>query len=240
MFAKNLANIVWAHFFGRGIVHEVDDIRISNPASNPQLLDELGRRFADYSFDFKKLVRDICNSRTYQLDTQTNATNELDTSNFSHSQLRRIRAEVMLDVISQLTETENKFRGLPVGARAVQIADGNTSSYFLTTFGRAQRETVCSCEVKMEPNLSQALHLLNGDSVQQKILQGQVIDRMLAGGKTPDEILSELFVRCRSRLPKPEELAAIKLELATAPDPKTGLEDFFWSLLNSPEFVFNH
>jgi hypothetical protein len=240
MFSKNLANIVWAHFFGRGIVHEVDDIRISNPPSNPQLLDELGRRFSEYGYDFKKLVRDICNSRTYQLDTQTNPTNELDTTNFSHAQLRRIRAEVLLDVISQITETKNKFRGLPVGARAVQIADGNTSSYFLTTFGRAQRETVCSCEVKMEPNLSQALHLLNGDSVQQKIVEGKVIDRLLAEAKTPDDIVSELFVRCRSRLPSPEELAAIKLELSTAPDPKTGLEDFFWSLLNSPEFVFNH
>ncbi|MFM7562833.1 MAG: DUF1553 domain-containing protein, partial [Planctomycetota bacterium] len=176
MFRQNLANIVWAHFLGRGIVNEVDDVRVSNPPSNPELLAELGRKFSEYNFDFKKVVRDICTSRTYQLDTQTNPTNELDSTNFSHARLRRIRAEVLLDVISQITETQNKFRGLPVGARAVQIADGNTSTYFLNTFGRASRETVCSCEVKAEPNLSQALHLLNGDTVHQRMQQGQVID----------------------------------------------------------------
>ena len=140
-FSKNLSNIVWAHFFGRGIVHEVDDVRVSNPPSNPELLDELGRRFAEYNYDFKQLVRDICNSRTYQLTTTTNQTNATDESNFSHAYLRRIRSEVLLDIISQVTETRNKFRGLPLGARAVQIADGNTSSYFLTTFGRTRRDT---------------------------------------------------------------------------------------------------
>ena len=112
----------------------------------------------------KKLVRDVCNSRIYQLSTKTNPTNESDTRNFARSQLRRLRAEVMLDVISQATETKNKFQGLPLGAKAIQIADGRVSNYFLTTFGRAKRETVCSCEVVMDPSLSQALHLLNGDT----------------------------------------------------------------------------
>ncbi|MFN9753128.1 MAG: DUF1549 domain-containing protein [Planctomycetota bacterium] len=240
MFTQNLANVVWAHFFGRGIVNEVDDVRVSNPPSNPELLAELGKKFAEYNFDFKSVVRDICNSRTYQLDTQTNPTNELDSNNFSHSQLRRIRAEVLLDVISQITETQNKFRGLPTGARAVQIADGNTSTYFLNTFGRATRETVCSCEVKMEPNLSQALHLINGDTVQQKIQQGQVIDKLLSAGKTPEQVIEELYLRCRSRLPQDSELAALRAGLAETPEPKVFLEDLFWSLLNSPEFVFNH
>ena len=240
MFRQNLANIVWAHFLGRGIVNEVDDVRVSNPPSNPELLAELGKKFSEYNFDFKKVVRDICNSRTYKLDTQTNPTNELDSTNFSHARLRRIRAEVLLDVISQITETQNKFRGLPVGARAVQIADGNTSTYFLNTFGRASRETVCSCEVKAEPNLSQALHLINGDTVHQRIQQGQVIDKMLAAGKTPDDVINVLFLRCRSRLPLESETVALKADLATASDQKVWLEDLFWSLLNSPEFVFNH
>ena len=113
-FAKNLANIVWAHFFGRGIVDEVDDVRVSNPAVNPQLLEELGEKFKAYNYDFKKLVRDICNSATYQLSTKSNPTNISDVTNFSHAKLRRIRAEVLLDVISQLTETKNKFPGLPL------------------------------------------------------------------------------------------------------------------------------
>ena len=135
----NLANLVWAHFFGQGIIEPVDDVRVSNPPSNPELLDQLSKKFTDYNYDFKKLVRDVCNSRIYQLSTKTNPTNESDTRNFARSQLRRLRAEVMLDVISQATETKNKFQGLPLGAKAIQIADGRVSNYFLTTFGRAKR-----------------------------------------------------------------------------------------------------
>ncbi|MEE2989295.1 MAG: DUF1549 domain-containing protein [Planctomycetota bacterium] len=181
-FARNLANIVWAHFMGKGIIDEVDDVRVSNPPVNEELLAELAQRFTNYNYDFKKLVRDICVSRTYQLSTQTNETNEKDTTNFSHASLRRIRAEILFDVISQVTETKNKFGGLPLGARAVQIANGNTSTYFLTTFGRASRGSVCSCEVKMEPNLSQALHMINGDTVNSKITQGQLVQRRVAEG----------------------------------------------------------
>ncbi|MFN9976870.1 MAG: DUF1553 domain-containing protein, partial [Phycisphaerae bacterium] len=140
----------------RGIIDEVDDVRVSNPPANAELLDELGKRFTSYNFDFRLLVRDICMSRTYQLSTIANPTNEMDTRNFAKSELRRMRAEVLLDSINLVTANQEKFPGLPVGARAVHIADGNTSTYFLTTFGRAKRESVCACEVKMEPNLSQA------------------------------------------------------------------------------------
>ncbi len=239
-FAKNLSNIVWAHFFGKGIVDEVDDVRVSNPAVNPQLLDELGAKFKEYDYDFKKLVRDICNSRTYQLSTKTNATNESDLTNFSHASLRRIRAEVLLDVISQITETKNKFRGLPLGARAVQIADGNTTDYFLTTFGRAKRESVCSCEVIMDPSLSQALHLLNGSTVNNKIKQGKLIERLIAENKSHDQILDEIYQRCFSRLPTDKERTAIQQEISTQENKTQALEDIFWALLNSREFVFNH
>lgn len=239
-FAKNLSNIVWAHFFGKGIVDEVDDVRVSNPAVNPQLLDELGSKFKEYDYDFKKLVRDICNSRTYQLSTKTNATNESDLTNFSHASLRRIRAEVLLDVISQITETKNKFRGLPLGSRAVQIADGNTTDYFLTTFGRAKRESVCSCEVIMDPSLSQALHLLNGSTVNNKIKQGKLIERLIAEKKSHDQILDEIYQRCFSRLPTDKERIAIQQEISTQENKTQALEDIFWALLNSREFVFNH
>ena len=182
-FAKNLANLVWAHFFGKGIVEPVDDVRISNPPSNPELLDELGKRFTDSNYNFKKLVRDICASRTYQLTPKSNELNAEDTRNFAKGTIRRLRAEVLLDVIHQVTVTKEKFRGLPDGSRAVEIVDGRTTSYFLTTFGRADRGTVCSCEVKMEPNLSQALHLLNGDTVNDKIRSGGLVAAMTKDGR---------------------------------------------------------
>ena len=171
-FASSFANRVWAHFMGVGIVEPVDDFRVSNPASNPELLEALGKHFTDTRYDLKALVRDVCNSRTYQRTTQRNETNAADEKNFAHALVRRIKAENLLDTISGVTATKDKFQGLPVGARAVQIADGQSTTYFLTTFGRATRETPCSCEVKMEPTLSQALHLLNGDTVSAKIKQG--------------------------------------------------------------------
>jgi len=239
-FAKNLANIVWAHFLGKGIINEVDDVRVSNPPVNPELLDTLGQKFTEYNYDFKKLVRDICMSRTYQLSTQTNETNASDLTNFSHAALRRLRAEVMLDCISLATTTKNKFRGLPLGARAVQISDGNTSTYFLKTFGRATRGTVCSCEVKMEPNLSQALHMLNGDTVNSKIQQGKLVETRLGEGKSPQEIIDEIYIRCLSRKPTDKEAATLGQTLEGQEDPKPVLEDIFWAVLNSREFLFNH
>jgi len=160
--------------------------------------------------------------------------------NFSHGTLRRIRAEVLLDCITQATQTKDKFAGLPLGARAVQIADGNTATYFLTTFGRASRETVCSCEVKMEPNLSQALHLLNGKTTAEKVEQGGVVKRLLADKKTPEQVIDELYLRTFSRKPSADEVAAINAQLKDEKDPAPVLNDLFWALLNSQEFMFNH
>jgi Protein of unknown function (DUF1549)/Protein of unknown function (DUF1553) len=239
-FATNLANIVWGHFFGRGIIDQVDDVRVSNPPSNGELLETLGKKFTEYRYDFKKLVRDICTSRTYQLSTIPNASNEGDTRNFARQTVRRIRAETMLDIISQATETKNKFPGLPLGARAVQIADGNVSTYFLTTFGRATRETVCSCEVKLEPTLSQSLHMLNGDATTNRIRQGQLIQKRLAEKKPPEQIIEELYLRTLTRRPSAEEMAKLQAALKEEPDQPKGLEDVFWALMNTREFVFNH
>ena len=239
-FARNLVNIVWAHFLGRGIIEPVDDVRISNPAANPELLDELARRFIDYNFDFKKLVADICNSRAYQLSTQPNESNRLDTKNYAHAQIRRIRAEVLLDIITQVTATKNKFQGLPLGARAVQIADGNVNTYFLTTFGRAKRDTVCSCEVIMEPNLSQALHLLLGDTVNSRVPEGGVVAALLKEGKTPAQTIEDLYIRCFSRKPAAQEMADLSRMMASEENKQQAFEDLFWALLNAKEFVFNH
>jgi len=238
-FARNVVNRVWAHFMGSGIVEPVDDVRVSNPASNPELLDALARRFAESGYNLRALVSDVCNSRAYQRSTRPNESNEGDSRNASHALVRRIRAEVLLDAISQVTATKNKFPGLPQGARAVQIADGNVETYFLTTFGRAKRESVCSCEVKMEPNLSQALHLLMGDATNQRIPDGGVVATALKSGKSPSEIIEDIYLRCLSRKPTAREREDL---LARVPQdkPREALEDVFWSLLNSKEFVFNH
>ncbi|MEC8906731.1 MAG: PSD1 and planctomycete cytochrome C domain-containing protein [Verrucomicrobiota bacterium] len=240
-FSRNLANIVWSHFFGIGIIDPVDDVRISNPSSNPELLNALANRFTEYNYDFKRLVRDICTSRTYQLSTKVNSSNEGDTKNFSHALSRRMRAEVLLDAISQITQTKNKFKGLPVGARAVQIADGNVSNYFLRTFGRAERKTVCSCEVKMEPNLGQALHLINGDATGNRIVSGKVVATMITEGKPPEQIIDSLYIRAFGRKPTQTERSQLLAQIDTDPKKiKQDLEDVFWALLNAKEFMFNH
>ncbi len=239
-FARNVVNIIWAQYMGRGIIEPVDDARLSNPPANPELLDALAKKLVESNYDFKTIVRDICNSRTYQLSTRTNPSNELDERNFSHATVRRLRAEVLLDCISTVTHTKDKFSGLPLGARATHIADGKTSTHFLTTFGRATRATVCSCEVSMEPNLSQALALINGKTVGGKISSGDVVKTLLKEGKSPTEIMDILFVQCLSRKPTEGERSALADQLVDDKGSADALNDIFWALLNSQEFIFNH
>jgi hypothetical protein len=239
-FAPSIANRVWAHFFGVGIVEPVDDIRVSNPSSNPELMRELGKRLTSYDYDFKRLVRDICNSYAYQRTTERNAANADDERNFAHGRVRRIQAETLLDCISQVTETKDKFPGLPLGAKAVQVADGTTSTYFLTTFGRSPRETVCAADVRTEPTLSQALHLINGETIHQKIAAGGVVKRLLDAGKPPEAVIKTLYVRCLAREPNAQELGKLLAVVEKDKNRQAALEDVFWALLNSQEFVFNH
>jgi hypothetical protein len=240
MFARNIANFAWAHFFGKGIVDPVDDVRASNPPVNAALLEALARRLVESKYDTRPLIRDICTSRTYQRATRAVPGNEKDDRNFSHANLRRIRAEFLLDCISQATGTKDKFDGLPLGSRAVQIADGTTSTYFLTTFGRAKRDTVCTCEVVMDPSLSQALNLINGETVNEKIRQGGLVEGLLKSGRTPEQVVEHLFVTCLTRRPTDPEKRAILDAVRDAGDPRVGLEDAFWAILNSREFIFNH
>jgi len=239
-FSTSIANRVWAHFFGIGIVEPIDDIRVSNPASNPELFNTLGAKLVEYKYDFRQLVRDICNSQTYQRSCVRNDSNREDELNFAHATVRRVPAEMMLDCINQVTGTKEKFRGLPLGARAVQIADGNTSTYFLTTFGRAKRETVCSCEATTDPTLSQALHMLNGSTVQGKITQGGVVKKLLDEGKTPEQVIEAIYIRALSRRPTPGEVEALMGTVKDSASPQVGLEDVFWAVMNSREFVFSH
>ena len=239
-FSKNIANIVWAHFFGIGIVDPVDDMRVSNPPSNPELLDYLGSRLVDHQFEIKKLLREICLSRTYQTSTRRNESNQWDEREFTHQKIRRMRAEVLLDCISQATETTDRLPGLPKGSRAVQVADGLAAHYFLTTFGRSTRATPCTCEVKTSPTLSQALHLLNGETTGGKIKEGSVVGRMFDSGRSLEEVAREIYIRCLTRQPTDSEFKSIVDKLSSYKEPRDGLEDLFWAVLNSNEFVFNH
>jgi hypothetical protein len=239
-FAQNLGNIVWAHFFGLGIVEPVDDVRVSNPPSNPELLNYLGKKLVQDRYDIRPLIREICLSRTWQLSSTRNDSNRLDERHFSHSKVRRMRAEVLLDCLNQVTESTEEFRGLPRGSRAVQIADGQTPNYFLTTFGRASRATACSCEVRTAPTLSQALHLINGEATTGKIASGGVIERLQL--ESPDALTTaiRLYERCLCRQPTSAELQHIKARLAESDNTTESLRDLFWAILNSNEFLFNH
>ena len=239
-FPRHIANLVWAQYMGRGIIEPVDDARLSNPPSNPELMDALAAKLIEYNYDLRRIVRDVCNSATYQRTTRVNESNELDDRNFAHATIRRMRAEVMLDCITQVTETKDKYRGLPLGARAVEIADGKTSNYFLTTFGRADREQICSRE-QVGPTLSQALHLLNGDTVETKITGGGVVQRLVKANTPPREIATDLYLRCFNRQPTDGELTRLEQHWSStdADKPKV-FTDIFWALLNAKEFMFNH
>lgn len=240
-FAKNIANRVWAHFLGAGIIDPPDDVRVTNPPTNPKLLEELGAKMIAYNYDLRRLVRDICTSYTYQMSTQPREPENNDARNFSHARVRRLTSEQMLDAIVKVTGTDVKFANLPLGSRAVQVAGGNSGVYFLEVFGRPLRETVCTCERRGEPNLAQSLHLINGDTINGAIKgQGGLLDKLLAAETPPDQIIDKLYMAAVSRTPTEEEKAQLNTYVGSAENKREALEDVFWSMLNSKEFVFNH
>ena len=242
LFRQNLANRIWAQFFGRGIVEPVDDVRISNPPSNRELLEALGQHLADYNFDARRLIRDICTSRIYQISAVTNETNRDDDQQFSHAHLRRLRADVLLDAISQVTETPSQFNETPRGLRAAQLFEGlnRSNNYFLKTFGLCPRDSVNVSETRLEPTLAQALHLLNGDTVEGKLGRSTVVANDLKAGKKPDAILEDLYVRALARKPSEAEKKKLLPLLAADPKDRKPYDDVLWALLNSTEFSFNH
>ena len=239
--ARNIANIYWHHFFGVGIIDPVDDVRVSNPPSNPALLAALAERLGASNFNQKSLIREILNSRTYQLTSTPNQTNAEDYRNFARCHPRRPGAEVLLDLIVQVTGKQQNFYMERPGTRAVQIVDGNFTNNFLTTFGRSSRNTACTCEVKSQPTLSQALHLINGETVTDDIRKGGRIKRWLTELGSPQAVAGRIFETSLGRAPSEPELRAFEARLAASPDDaEAALEDLCWAVLNSSEFMFNH
>jgi hypothetical protein len=285
-FSRSIVNRVWANFMGRGLVEAVDDMRLTNPPSNTPLLTALADDFAKDSYDLKKLMRKILTSATYQRSSGTVPGNAGDERFYSRFYPRRLKAEVLLDALSQVTKSPTTFKGQPAGTRALELADSEADSYFLGVFGRPERLITCECERSNEPSMSQVLHLTNGDTLNAKIeASGNRIDHML--GADDSAVVEDLYLAALSRLPTPAErqklaavlgevedsdrapaLAELQKEISqtlTIKDPaarskaleqvekrvreipaeavrtrRKAIEDLYWSVLSSNEFLFNH
>ena len=239
-FARALVNRYWKHFFSRGLVDPEDDMRVTNPASNPELLDALAADFIESNFDLKHLVRTIANSKTYQLSATPNDYNENDRQNFSRYYPQRLKAEVLLDSIDVLTATPTQFAGLPSGTRAVQLPDNAFDSYFLTVFGRPESASACECERTGDANLAQHLLLLNSKEIQAKLGSGR--SAQLADDKRDHAAkIRDLYRTALSREPEPEEIAIASAHIdKNLPNVKAAYEDVIWALVNTKEFLFNH
>jgi hypothetical protein len=240
-FARSLVNRVWFHLVGRGIVEPVDDFRDSNPPSNDELLNSLTGSFVKSGYNLKGLIRTIVESRTYQLSARTSELNAGDNLYFSHALTKLLPAEVLLDAISTVTGTTTPFDGLPKGSRATQIPDGKMDNAFLKTFGRPARELACECERESDSNLSQALQLIGGATVNGKLHDDNGRMAQLAKSSlSPDAITRELYMIALSREPTIAELAAAARHLKAGKDLRSAVEDLGWVLINSKEFLFRH
>ena len=244
-FAKALVNRYWAHFFGRGIVHEPDDMRVTNPASNEELLDALAKDFIANRFSLKHLIRTITKSRTYQLSAVPNEFNKFDKQNFARFYPRRMNAEVLYDAVNQVTDAPSAFNGLPQDIhsprRAIMVPDESFTNYFLDVFGKPQGNSACECERVSEANLAQALHLLNSDEVQGKLTRGGGRADQLAKDPRDDRAkVEELFLWCFGRKPDAAEMQAALDHIAKhgPQGKKTAYEDLLWVLINTKEFIF--
>ena len=254
-FAKALVNRYWKHFFNRGLIEPEDDIRDTNPPTNPELLAALEKHFVDSKFDLKELIRVITRSQAYQLSSQPNQYNVVDRQNFSRYYPRRLQAEVLLDSLDRMAGTQTDFPNLPAGTKAIALPDNsyNRSSPFLRVFGRPEGESVCECERVQTSSLGQSLHLLNSGEVRQKLASGGGRADKLATSPNPaEEKIRGLYLAAFSRQPRSDELKTALDYLAQTPVDAQGkpldaqraarenYQDLIWALVNTKEFLFNH
>lgn len=243
-FARAMANRIWSRFFGKGIVDPVDDFRLSNPASNPALLDALAADLVRAKYDMKSLMRSILTSHVYQLRTEPNETNAGDTRNFSRAYRRRLGAEAMADAIVEVTGVPTHYPGLPPGSRAAQAWTYKIDSRTMDAFGRPNSSSDCPCERNLRPAMAQSLHLMNSDQLHAKLTSTDAaarVQRLATSQASAEEVVTELYLACYARRPSAEELALASGVLSADPsNRRAAIEDVMWSLINSAEFVFNH
>lgn len=245
-FSKVLVNRLWGHFMGRGLVDQIDDMRETNPPSNPELLNALAKDFVDHRFDVKHMIRQIVLSRVYQLDSQPTDANKYDQQNFARFYARRLVAEVFHDAVDQATGSRTRFSNMGSSARAIDLPHEGFGSYFLDTFDRPRRVSGCECERSSNATLGQVLLLANSDEIENKIADGNGrIALLLKDKKTDREIIEDLYLGALGRFPKPDELSRTTAYVAAETDQQAtrrqqALEDVLWTLLNSKEFMFNH
>lgn len=242
-FARILVNRMWKHFMARAIVEPEDDMRVTNPASNEELIDALAKNFVASKFDLKQLVRAICVSRTYQSSADLNDENGSDHTAYSRYYPKRLSAELLLDAIDKVIGTSTAFQGMPSGTRAVALPDTGFNSYFLTVFGRPESTTACECERVQSANLAQSLHLLNSKEVQAKLSDNAGRAAALAAdtARTYPQKIEEIYLLAMSRKPTEQETATATAYLEKKKDNlRAAYEDLLWAVINSKEFLFNH
>jgi hypothetical protein len=240
-FSGAIVNRLWKHFLGTGLVEPVDDLRASNPPSNPELWKALTTKFVQKKYDLKHMMRLILLSRTYQLASATKPGNAHDTRFFSHYLPRRLQAEVLSDALSQVTQVPESFPGYPLGMHAMQLPDPSVRSSTLLTFGRSERVTACACERNDEVALPHTLFLLNNQELANRIANGDGrVKQLLKAGKADRDVVEELFLCTLSRLPSEKEWGTISAELATASNKEEFFIDLCSALVNTKEFLFGH
>lgn len=242
-FSRAIVNRVWSNFMGVGLVEAIDDLRLTNPASNDKLHRALATYLAEQGFDLKQLMRVILQSAAYQRSSEPLPENVADSRFYSRYYPKRLMAEVLLDSFAQVTAARTDFAGYPAGWKALQLPDANVASYFLKTFGRPDRVITCECERTAEPSMVQVLHISNGDSLNEKLQSaGNRIELQLSQGASNEQILEELYLSALARLPTAAERARLLQQLDETPDAerRQAIEDLYWSVLSSKEFLFNH
>jgi len=249
-FARSLVNRLWRNFMGHGLIEPVDDLRATNPATNDELPDELVRDFTSHHFDINHMIRMIMQSATYQASSEPLKENARDDKYGSHYVIKRLPAEVLLDAYSQVTHEPEKFDGYPAGTRALQLPDTAVKSYFLNAFGRPARQQTRESERTSVPTITQALHIINGDTLNNKVRgPDNSIDAMIKRGLSDEQIVNDLYLASFSRNPKETERTALAKVLQAAEQQKTpgvedarreALNDMLWAMLTSEAFMFNH